>query len=210
MVPETGVIMNNEMDGSFSPISRQALPLTMPQDFSIPSQNNSFGYIPTPSNYIVPHKRPLSSIAPVIVEHPNHTLYYVVGAAGGSRIITAVIQSLWHVLDHGMSAVEAAAQPRFHDQLLPNLISFEWGSGVGNGTGNGTENEAGRWAESEIGIGEVKGYDNGTVEFMVARGHNVSWVPPGYSAAHSLRLCGNGTFEAVGDPRQVDSGGLAV
>ena len=167
--------------------------------------------MPTPSNYIAPRKRPLSSIAPAIVEHrSNRTLHYVVGAAGGSRIITAVIQILWHILDHGMSAPEAAAQPRFHDQLLPNAIGFEWGSDAGNGTQNGTQGEVGGRAESGIGTGEVKGYDNGTVEFMAARGHNVSWVLPGYSAAHSLRLCWNGTFEAAGDPRQAESEGFAV
>src|SRR5436305_5690846 len=100
MVPETGVIMNNEMN-----------------DFSIPGTSNAFGYIPSPANYIRPGKRPLSSITPTIVEFPNGTLYASIGAAGGSRIITATIQNLWHLLDQDMTMPQALAQPRLHDQL---------------------------------------------------------------------------------------------
>ncbi|KAL9034959.1 MAG: hypothetical protein Q9214_006807, partial [Letrouitia sp. 1 TL-2023] len=104
MVPETGIIMNNEMN-----------------DFSIPGSSNAFGYVPSPSNFIRPGKRPLSSISPTIVEFlVNNTLYFVVGSAGGSRIITATIQNLWHVLDQGLNTAAALAQPRLHDQLSPN------------------------------------------------------------------------------------------
>ncbi|TKA24794.1 hypothetical protein B0A49_13626, partial [Cryomyces minteri] len=146
MVPETGVIMNNEMN-----------------DFSIPGSSNAFGYVPSPANYIRPGKRPLSSISPTIVEYPNGTLYFAVGAAGGSRIITATIQNLWHVLDQNMTSPHALAQPRLHDQLIPNQVSFEWG------------------------------YDNSTVAFMAARGHNVTWIGPGQSTAQALRRLPNGT-----------------
>ena len=57
MVPETGVILNNEMN-----------------DFSIPGSSNAFGYIPSPSNYIRPGKRPLSSITPTIVRLPHQSV----------------------------------------------------------------------------------------------------------------------------------------
>lgn len=141
MVPGLGIIMNNEMN-----------------DFSIPGSSNQFGYIPSPSNYIRPGKRPLSSITPAIVEHNNGSLYYVVAAAGGSRIITATLQNLWHVLDHNMTAKEALKEPRLHDQLVPNQVTFEWA------------------------------FDNTTVDFMEGRNHNVTWVMPGVSAAQSLKI----------------------
>lgn len=163
MVPETGVIMNNEMN-----------------DFSIPGSSNAFGYLPSPNNYIRPGKRPLSSITPTIVEHGDGTLYYVVGAAGGSRIITATLQNLWHVLDQNMTAPQALAKPRFHDQLVPNQVSFEWA------------------------------YNNETVDFMISRGHNCTEMAPGSSSAQSLRRLENGTFEAAGEPRQLNSGGYAI
>lgn len=163
LVPETGVIMNNEMN-----------------DFSIPGSSNAFGYIPSPANYIRPGKRPLSSISPSIVEHADGRLYFVVASAGGSRIITAVVQNIWHVLDQNATAPEALAAPRLHDQLVPNQVSFEYT------------------------------YDNETVAFMKERGHNVTWTAPGGSTAQSLRLLRNGTFEAAGEPRQRNSGGFAV
>lgn len=163
MVPETGVIMNNEMN-----------------DFSIPGSSNAFGFIPSPANYIRPGKRPLSSISPSIVEKADGKLYFVVASAGGSRIITAVLQNLWHVLDQNATAPEALAEPRLHDQLVPNQVSFEYA------------------------------YDNQTVAFLKERGHNVTWTAPGSSTAQSLRLLGNGTFEAAGEPRQLNSGGFAV
>ena len=163
MVPQTGVILNDEMD-----------------DFSVPNRTNAFGYAPSPANYIFPRKRPMSSSTPVIVEHANRTLYYVLGAAGGSRIITAVIQNLWHVLDHNMSVPEALGMPRWHDQLLPNVAAFEFT------------------------------FDNATVEFMRSRDHDVVILAEGISSAQAVRVLGNGTFEAGGEPRQVESGGFVV
>lgn len=207
MVPSTGVILNDQMN-----------------DFSIPRTKNEFGFVPSPSNYIRPGKRPLSSMTPTMVEHAgNGSLYYVVGAAGGSRIITATVQSLWGVLDRGMSAGEAMAQPRWHDQLVPNVVAFEWGDDDGDGEGDGDDDFAGarnedsaggKWlasrAESGIGTGKVRGYDNGTVAFMRSRGHDVRWVPPGYSSAQAVRRLWNGSWEAAGEVRQRDSAGLVI
>ncbi|KAI9700553.1 MAG: hypothetical protein M1820_006707 [Bogoriella megaspora] len=173
MVPETGVILNDEMN-----------------DFSIPGSSNAFGYVPSPANYIRPGKRPLSSMSPTIVSFPNGSLYAAVGAAGGSRIITSTIQNLWHVIDQNKTMAEALAQPRLHDQLIPNQVSFEYHI-LQNGT-------------------ERFGYNNETVAFMKGRGHNVTWIAPGQSTAQGLRRLGNGTFEAAGEPRQLDSGGFAV
>jgi gamma-glutamyltranspeptidase/glutathione hydrolase len=163
MVPETGVIMNNEMN-----------------DFSIPRESNESGYVPSPSNYIAPNKRPLSAITPIIAEYPNGTLAVTIGAAGGSVIITGTMQALWHVLDHNMTMPEALEAPRMHDQLLPDTTFFEWT------------------------------FDNSTVDSMIEKGHNVTWVRLGITAVQAVRMLGNGTFEAASEPRQKNSGGLAI
>lgn len=164
IVPETGVIMNNEMN-----------------DFSIPGESNAFGYIPSKNNYVEPGKRPLSSISPVIVDFAaNGSLYFVTSCAGGSRIITANLQDTIHVLAQNMSAPQALAEPRLHDQLVPNLVSFEWA------------------------------YDNETVAYMKSLGVNVTWIAPGQSSAQAIRRLPNGTFEAAGEPRQLNSGGYAI
>jgi gamma-glutamyltranspeptidase/glutathione hydrolase len=164
MVPETGIIMNNEMN-----------------DFSIPGAPNNYGYAPSPSNFIRPGKRPLSSTSPVIVEHfANCSLYFVVGAAGGSRIITATVQNLWHVLDRHLTSIQALAKPRFHDQLIPNQLVLEWS------------------------------YDNGTAASLKEKGHNVTWIPQAQSIAAALRILANGGFEVAAEPRYYNSGGFVV
>ena len=98
----------------------------MTSDFSTPGSSNHFGYIPTEANYILPGKRPLSSITPTIVTHPNGTLFLVAGSAGGSRIITATVQNIVHAIDEGLSAAETLAKPRlqtnsFQTRFLSNM-----------------------------------------------------------------------------------------
>src|ERR1700761_7614061 len=164
IVPSTGVIMNNEMN-----------------DFSIPGTTNAFGYIASPDNYIRPGKRPLSSISPTIVEFlANGEFYFATGAAGGSRIITSTIQSLWHVLDQNMTSLEAVKAPRFHDQLTPNVLEMELS------------------------------YDNATVAYMVSRGHNITRVAVAATDVNVVRRLPNGTFEAAAETRQSYSAGLAT
>jgi gamma-glutamyltranspeptidase/glutathione hydrolase len=163
IVPSTGVIMNNEMN-----------------DFSIPGTKNAFGLEPSESNFVRPGKRPVSSIACTIAEYPDGSLYFVTGSAGGSRIITATLQTLWHVLDQNMTSAQALKAPRLHDQLSPNIVSFEYA------------------------------YDNATVDYMKSLGHNVTWVAPGQSTAQCLRVLADGTFEAASEPRQLNSGAYVV
>ncbi|MDD3642438.1 MAG: gamma-glutamyltransferase, partial [Candidatus Krumholzibacteria bacterium] len=50
------------------------------------------------------------------------------GTPGGSTIITTVAQIVCNVIDHGMSAGEAVASPRFHHQWLPDTIFCEPGA----------------------------------------------------------------------------------
>ena len=164
IVPSTGVIMNNEMN-----------------DFSVPGQTNAFGYKPSPANFIRPGKRPLSSISPTIVEYAsNNSLYFVTGSAGGSRIVTATIQSLWHVLDMNLTPQEALARPRFHDQLVPNNFVVEYS------------------------------YDNTTVDYMKSLGHNVTEIPVALSSMSALRRRYDGAFEVGYETRQAASGGFVV
>ena len=149
-------------------------------DFSIPGSSNSFGYIPSEANYIRPGKRPLSSITPAIVTRSDGSLVLIAGSAGGSRIITATVQNIIHVIDQNISAAQALAKPRLHDQLVPNQVTFEYT------------------------------YDNSTVAFMKSLGHNVTWVAPGQSTAQLIRVLPNGTFDAAGEPRQLASAGYSV
>ena len=109
IVPGTGVVLNNEMD-----------------DFSIaPGVRNAFGLLGSEANVIAPGKRPLSSMSPTIVLNDNRKPLLSCGAAGGPKIITAVLQVLVRVLDLGESIEQAIAAPRVHHQWSPDVAVCE-------------------------------------------------------------------------------------
>jgi len=107
--PETGVILNDEMD-----------------DFSTPGTPNDWGLWPSPYNYPEPGKRPLSSTVPTIVEHEDGSFAAAVGASGGSRIFGAVFQTLLN-LDWGLDASQAVEFGRVHTALLPEVVDADEG-----------------------------------------------------------------------------------
>jgi len=66
-------------------------------------------------NSIAPGKSRITGMCPTIVLRDGE-LVLALGAPGGTRIITGVLQVLLNVLDHGLSAVEAVSAPRFDCQ----------------------------------------------------------------------------------------------
>jgi gamma-glutamyltranspeptidase/glutathione hydrolase len=108
-VPGLGFVLNDEMD-----------------DFAtVPGTANMFGLVQGEPNAIAPGKRMLSSMSPTIVLDEAGKVNLVLGAAGGSRIITAVFEELSNALDFGMDAADAARAPRFHQQDSPDLLVLE-------------------------------------------------------------------------------------
>ncbi len=108
VIPGTGVVLNNEMD-----------------DFSAqPGVANYFGLVGAEANAIAPGKRPLSSMSPTLVLRDGQPILSL-GAAGGPKIITAVLLELVCLLDLGFSPEAALAAPRFHHQWSPAELMFE-------------------------------------------------------------------------------------
>ncbi len=108
-VPGLGFVLNDEMD-----------------DFAtVPGTANGFGLVQGEPNAIAPGKRMLSSMSPTIVLAPNGAVDLVLGAAGGSRIISTVFEELSNAVDFGMSPADAVRAPRFHQQDLPDVILVE-------------------------------------------------------------------------------------
>ena len=108
VIKDTGILMNNEMD-----------------DFAAaPGIPNQFGLLGAEANQIVPGKRPLSSMTPTIVMKDGD-FFFTTGSPGGSRIITAVLQSIINIVDYGMNLEEANAAKRIHHQWQPDLLQIE-------------------------------------------------------------------------------------
>ncbi len=109
-VSGAGFLLNNEMD-----------------DFSAkPGVPNAYGLIGAEANAIAPGKRPLSSMTPTIVLRDGEPVL-ATGSPGGSRIITAVLQTVLNTIDFDMNLAEATAAPRLHHQWLPDKITVEKG-----------------------------------------------------------------------------------
>jgi gamma-glutamyltranspeptidase / glutathione hydrolase len=174
----TGIVLNNEMD-----------------DFAIaPNVPNAFGLVGRDANAIAPGKTPLSSMSPTIVTVAKMTdaqttdtrkprpigrapgpaaerLRLVVGAPGGSTIITTVLQIVLNVLVYEMPVARAVAAPRLHHQWLPDRTWVD------------------RW-----------GFDPLTVAELRRRGHTLV-ERDGWGNANAIVRRQDGVFEGAADPR---------
>lgn len=76
---------------------------------------NCFNPVPGHINSIEPGKSRGTGMAPTLVKLGEKP-YFSVGAPGGTRIVTGIIHAILNVIDHGMTATEAIAAPRFDCQ----------------------------------------------------------------------------------------------
>lgn len=106
----TGILLNNEMD-----------------DFSAkPGTPNAFKLTGSAANAVAPGKRPLSSMAPTIVLKDGKP-WLLTGGAGGSRIISTVLQLIIDAVDFNLDPATSMARPRIHHQWLPDKLRHEAG-----------------------------------------------------------------------------------
>lgn len=154
----TGILLNNEMD-----------------DFAIaPGIPNSFGLLGGEANAIAPRKTPLSSMTPTIITANDH-LRFVVGAPGGSTIITQVLQVILNVLEYGMDVGAAVSVPRVHHQWFPDQLRVE------------------TW-----------GLDALTLQDLRRRGHNIQESLP-WGNINAIAVTADGNLEGAADPRGTGS-----
>lgn len=103
-----GIVLNNEMD-----------------DFvTQPGQANLYGLVQGDANLVAPGKRPLSSMSPTIVLKDGKPML-ALGASGGPRIITAVLQVMLGVIDEGRPLEQAIERTRLHHQWQPDVVYFD-------------------------------------------------------------------------------------
>jgi gamma-glutamyltranspeptidase/glutathione hydrolase len=155
-VAGAGFLLNDEMD-----------------DFATkPGQPNAYGLVQGEANKIEPGKRMLSSMSPTIVVDAKGQPFLVVGAQGGSMIITAVFQVMSNVIDYDMDVGKAVGARRFHHQHLPNVVMVEAGA-----------------------------VEKGVFEALGARGHTLKWAPRGLATAPAILRRGD-TWTGAVDPRK--------
>ena len=109
VVPGTGFVLNNEMD-----------------DFAlVAGKPNAFGLVGNDNNAPAAGRRPLSSMTPSFVIGEDKV--GVIGTPGGSRIITMVLEGILAFIG-GETPEQFVANPRYHHQYLPDVISAEKGA----------------------------------------------------------------------------------
>jgi gamma-glutamyltranspeptidase/glutathione hydrolase len=106
----TGILLDDEMD-----------------DFtSQPGVPNEYELIQSDKNAIAPKKRPLSSMTPLIMLRDGKP-WLAVGAAGGPRIISTVVEIVVALVDFKLNLQDALDAGRTHHQWLPDEIFWEPG-----------------------------------------------------------------------------------
>lgn len=107
-VDEWGLILNNQMD-----------------DFgAYRDRPNAYGLQHDAGNAVAAGKRPLSSISPLIVLEDGQAVM-ALGASGGPRIISSVLQVFLGLTDFQLSLEEAMNLVRVHHQWKPNEVYFD-------------------------------------------------------------------------------------
>ncbi|MBK9165390.1 MAG: gamma-glutamyltransferase [Acidobacteria bacterium] len=152
----TGILMNDEMD-----------------DFAArPGTPNLFGLVQGERNKVEGGKRPLSSMTPTIVLRKDGSVWFAVGARGGPRIISAVMQTVINVIDHGMNIQQAIDSPRIHHQWLPDEV-----------------------------LHEPYGLSPDTIEILRGYGHKLADRPGNIASATGIMIGGDGVRYGAIDSR---------
>ena len=110
--------------GVFSELYGINLNNTMDDFTSHPNEPNQYGLVQGKANEVAPGKRPLSSMSPTLVEK-NGKIILALGAPGGPRIISAVLQSLYRNIVNGYDIDKAIQFPRVHQQFLPEKVYMD-------------------------------------------------------------------------------------
>ena len=108
-IPGTGILMNNQMNnlvyksGDMSKMGRRV----------------------SPGNKFQPGKRPMSTMAPVMVFNENNELALITGSPGGSYIPAAILRVISGVIDFNLPIGEATMLPRVHKDWPYSGIDYE-------------------------------------------------------------------------------------
>jgi gamma-glutamyltranspeptidase/glutathione hydrolase len=86
---------------------------------------SGFSNRPGGRNEIKSGKRPVSSMTPTIVLHPDGSPWFALGSPGSATIPNTVFQVIVNIVDSKMSLRDAVEFPRIHHQYLPDRVDAE-------------------------------------------------------------------------------------
>lgn len=153
----TGIMMNDVMD-----------------DFSSNFTNQYGVETKTSFNKVEPGKRPMSSMAPVIVTNDlTGQVVLALGASGGSKITSAVANIILRSLLFEKQLDVLIEEKRIHHQLIPMLVEYE------------------------------DGFDKEALKYLRGLGHQVKGVIGRTSIVMAIQRMSNGLYRAVTDPRKM-------
>ncbi len=158
---DTGVLLNNEID-----------------DFSLGAGlPNLYHLLGGKANAIAPHKRPLSSMSPTFVEDSKGVM--VIGAPGGSRIISMVLFGIIDYLNQErVDLLGIVTAPRYHHQCWPDQVEIE------------PDSFSDAWRAS-----------------LEAKGHQLKLISRKWGNMQVVFKAVDGAAQAASDPRGFDMGG---
>lgn len=153
----TGIIMNDEMD-----------------DFAGNFVNQYGLNTSTPFNRVAAGKRPMSSMAPVIITNDltGHVALSL-GASGGSKITSSLANIILRSFLFELPLEKLIDEKRIHHQLNPNLIEYE------------------------------DGFNKETLQYLKSLGHQLKRVIGRTSIVMAIQRMQNGLYKAVTDPRKM-------
>jgi gamma-glutamyltranspeptidase/glutathione hydrolase len=106
VVPETGVLLNDEMDDFYA------------------GRANAYGLQGNDKNAPAAGKRPLSSMSPTML-FDDGGLYLVIGSPGGSQIPTSVATVIRNLVEEGLDPGAAVHAGRVHHQWRPDRVEYD-------------------------------------------------------------------------------------
>ena len=108
-IPGTGILMNNQMNNL----------MYRSGDVAVEGRGVSLG------NRFKPGKRPMSTMAPVMVFDEQNKLKLITGSPGGSYIPGAILRVITGIIDFDLSIGDATMLPRIHKDWPYEGIDYE-------------------------------------------------------------------------------------
>ena len=148
-----------------------------------------FVYAATMGSYLsaadqAPGSRPRTTIAPTIVTRDDDVLL-ALGAAGGMRILSAIVQTISRYVDQGHDPATAVALPRVHPVREEDAAGHDVALGQ----------------RIELEMSPERGWPAGTADKLVAAGFDVARVEKNASFGRvHLVARSNGDWQGVADP----------